>query len=297
MQAPRGRRNTLDAAGGESGTYPLRRRNRREERVLSVRIMQQVFELSGVTGNDRVVLLVLADHAHDDGAGAYPSQKVIGAKAGGIGERTVRDCLGRLEEAGHIGRLRKRGRSVEYAITIAAEAAGISEQQEMDTGGSAQETGGPPPVPKNRQEPLKDSGSPPTPPQSPVERVKAHYLRTFPRKRLGPDDVAILRKALSVAEEAEVLTVIDACAASDYHQKRGAHRQRKGGKYNAVGKIFKPRPSKGETWRSRIEWWLEKREEQQGGAEKGSGKYAAAARAKSARAGRNNPGQDERRDR
>lgn len=84
---------------------------------MSVRVMNLVFEgAKGITGNDRVVLLALADCAHDDGAGAYPSKKVLGEKCGDLAERTVYDCLTRLEKCGAIERVGKRGRSIEYRV-------------------------------------------------------------------------------------------------------------------------------------------------------------------------------------
>jgi helix-turn-helix protein len=86
---------------------------------MSVRVLNLVFEHSRATANDRCVLLVLADHAHDDGTSAYPSHKTIAAKAGGIGERTVRDCLKRLEQLGEIEREGWSPKhTISYRITI-----------------------------------------------------------------------------------------------------------------------------------------------------------------------------------
>ena len=92
---------------------------------MSVKVMQQVFEHSKATGNDRVVLLVLADHAHDDGTSAYPSHKRIAKKSGGISERTVRYCLARLLGAGEIERVGRRGKTIEYRISNPANLAGV----------------------------------------------------------------------------------------------------------------------------------------------------------------------------
>lgn len=76
--------------------------------------MNWVFENSAATGNDRMVLLVLADHSHDDGSTAYPSHSTIAHKAGGIADRTVRRCLVRLEAEGHIER---EGWSAQHTIS------------------------------------------------------------------------------------------------------------------------------------------------------------------------------------
>lgn len=70
---------------------------------MSVKVLTHVFEHSRASGNDRVVALVLADAADDDGTGAYPSQAKIAHKAN-CDERTVRRCLDRLEAMGEITR-------------------------------------------------------------------------------------------------------------------------------------------------------------------------------------------------
>lgn len=209
---------------------------------MSVRVMGRVFEgAEGVTGNDRVVLLVLADHAHDDGAGAYPSQERIAAKAGGISERAVRDCLGRLERGGHIRRLRKRGRQVEYGI--AATLAGISEEPTRQVpadipADSRKETGGRPPL--NRQEPSRE---PSTPPKSPnggarssevdaiVERTYALWLRETGREpgthKLTAGRARVIRARLREGyTERDIATAIRKVARSRFHRGDNDRRQR-----------------------------------------------------------------------
>lgn len=100
---------------------------------MSVRVMTHVFENAEASGNDRVVLLVLADHAHDDGAGAYPGQATIARKAR-IAPRTVRDCLKRLEAAGEIERTgERRGRTrqlIEYRVTVTRQELPPSERRQ-----------------------------------------------------------------------------------------------------------------------------------------------------------------------
>jgi len=70
---------------------------------VSVDVLTHVFKHSRASGNDRLVLLVLADHASDDGSGSYPSQTKIAEKAN-VTDRTVRACLRRLEGMGEITR-------------------------------------------------------------------------------------------------------------------------------------------------------------------------------------------------
>jgi hypothetical protein len=70
---------------------------------VSVRVSGWVWDQAGVKSGDLVVLLALADNAHDDGTGAYPSQAHLAKKAR-MTERQVRNCLKSLEEKGLIRR-------------------------------------------------------------------------------------------------------------------------------------------------------------------------------------------------
>lgn len=241
---------------------------------MSVKVMTQVFEEADCSGNDRIVLLVLADHAADDGSGAYPSQGTIARKAR-ITDRTVRDCLRRLTATGYIKAVKKRSTGVvEYRVLPPAEsaAADLSDRQpaadkpsissESSPEGELTRDGSPADsrTPADSRQQMTISVG-----QDPLGRVWQHYLNRMGKKLREPqsDEREILRKALKAADhERDLLACIDACADSDYHMKRGRHRSRKGGKYNSLPQIFKPRPGKAETWVSRIEWWLERRGEQ-----------------------------------
>lgn len=70
-----------------------------------------VYEHSPATGNDRLVLLAIADEADDDGTNAYPSVDRIAHKAR-LNKRTTMRCLERLEADGGliVHRPEKRGR-------------------------------------------------------------------------------------------------------------------------------------------------------------------------------------------
>lgn len=81
---------------------------------MSVHVLSWVLKHSPVdTPGHRLVLLVLADHANDDGTGAWPSVKTIANEAK-QSERNVQYALRALEGEGHI---RKAGRSP-YGTTI-----------------------------------------------------------------------------------------------------------------------------------------------------------------------------------
>jgi Helix-turn-helix domain len=69
---------------------------------MSVRVLSWVFESSTVTHRgDLLVLLVLADHAHDDGTHAFPSVEKIARKSR-LSRRGTQLALRRLERLGAI---------------------------------------------------------------------------------------------------------------------------------------------------------------------------------------------------
>lgn len=68
---------------------------------MSVLVLSWVFAHSPTKLGDRLVLLALADYAHDDGTRAFPSVESLARKAR-VGKSTARAALRRLEEEGHI---------------------------------------------------------------------------------------------------------------------------------------------------------------------------------------------------
>lgn len=100
-----------------------------------------------------------------------------------------------------------------------------------------------------------------------IDRVWTAYVAAMkPRTTAaGEGERLIIRAALKVATPEELILCIETCAASDYHMKRGQYAGRRGGKYNALGTILKPRPRFEETQRSRIDWWLDRAEENSSG--------------------------------
>ncbi len=65
---------------------------------MSIKTMQWAFT-QRLSGNDKVVLLALADEANDEGEQCYPSHKRIADKCC-ISDRTVRTIIKRLSELG-----------------------------------------------------------------------------------------------------------------------------------------------------------------------------------------------------
>lgn len=67
---------------------------------MSIRLMSEVWRTNLPT-TEKMVLLVVADHASDDGTNAYPSQATIASKAS-ISVRTVQRCINNLVKARYL---------------------------------------------------------------------------------------------------------------------------------------------------------------------------------------------------
>ena len=121
--------------------------------------------------SDLLVLIVVADHAHDDGTGAYPSVPTIAAMAR-LSVRGVRNALGRLEASGVIAIERRAGRGNAYRVLLTpASGAGVPRQMATGTQANGDTTpahgdrnpGTPCPRSfKNRNEPKGEPGVPPS---------------------------------------------------------------------------------------------------------------------------------------
>lgn len=88
---------------------------------MSLKCQSWVYEHSEATGNDRLVLLAIADEADDDGTNAYPGIDRIAHKAR-VNKRTTMRCIERLEEAGELlverPDVRGRGRYNTYVVLM-----------------------------------------------------------------------------------------------------------------------------------------------------------------------------------
>lgn len=65
---------------------------------------------------DKLVLLALADWSNDDGI-CWPSNAQLCRKSG-LSERAVRQCIGRLKDAGHLTRDEVPGKGVTYTVHL-----------------------------------------------------------------------------------------------------------------------------------------------------------------------------------
>jgi Helix-turn-helix domain len=88
---------------------------------MSGRLMGAVFDLD-IPASWKLVLLAMADHAHDDGTSCYPSIETLARKTS-QSRRGVQKIMRRLEEAGLIepSKVSRGGRrrSTEYTLTLA----------------------------------------------------------------------------------------------------------------------------------------------------------------------------------
>jgi hypothetical protein len=131
---------------------------------VSIRVLSWVFDHATVEHRgDLLVLLVLADHAHDDGSNAFPSVETIARKAR-LSERGARYALRTLEESGAITPTGKtKNGVVVYSISLGAEATAPA----ATAPGSEKQLGGqsvPEPVSLTAPEPsLEPSGEPSSP--------------------------------------------------------------------------------------------------------------------------------------
>lgn len=79
--------------------------------------MNRVWEYSAVGGSELLVLLAIADHAHDDGGGAWPSVPTLARKCK-LSDRHVRRVIRALEDSGEIAVERGAGRNGVNVYTI-----------------------------------------------------------------------------------------------------------------------------------------------------------------------------------
>jgi hypothetical protein len=229
---------------------------------MSVHVLSWVLRESDATLGARLVLIVLADHARDDGSSAYPSVKSIGEKAR-LSERAVQKALRKLEaDRSIVSEGQSPYGTTSYRIVLEGGA--------ESTGGRTSEQGG---VNLTTENVSRSSPNPSSNPsdkpsslvQEAIEKVWRHYV-TRPGKRERPlpdEERKVIRNALKVATVDEIIYAIDRCWESDYHMKLGRYRDRDGPKYNRLSQIIKGRQGK-ETTRERIEFWLEREPETSG---------------------------------
>lgn len=191
----------------------------------------------------------------------WVGQKKLGGLIG-VGDRQIRKYLAELET---IGLLEVKQQGLQkpnlYTLFGADPDRACSSGPDRASSADKEDTG------------EKDSTDPPTGPQPSIkskatreiENVWATFVSVMnPRGRgreLDAESRKLIREALKVADADELSRAIETCERSDFHMKRGKHKNRVGGKYNALAQIIKARRGRNETTRSRVEWWLDRAEE------------------------------------
>lgn len=99
---------------------------------MSIEVLTWVFKHSEAKLANRLVLLALADYAHDDGSKAFPSIPKLAAKAR-VSERTAIRCLQALAKAGAIEQTGKtRGGTKIYKVLMGANLAHDNLSRDID---------------------------------------------------------------------------------------------------------------------------------------------------------------------
>lgn len=159
---------------------------------MSIRVMTHVWDHSKASEGALLVLLAIADHAHDDGAGAWPSLETLGKKAR-MSERGVRYALRKLQDAGELVVEYKAGpkgsNRYKVVLTDPANIAGgttVPGAPEGDPEPSFQEpgTGLPgdpePSCPQTVLEPSEEPSSLLTPPSAADDVIEAEFIDEKP---------------------------------------------------------------------------------------------------------------------
>lgn len=220
--------------------------------------------------NERYVLVAIADNADEQGL-TWASMQTIIDKTG-LGQSSVYRAVKRLRQLQLIGWGKAPDGSKCFALAVPPEIPNlrIDSQQDSHRGKDFSHRGkrsnkGTVKEPSEQQ--LLGNENSQIETISLIELLWEHYCQTMNRKShlvLEDRTRRVLRDALKVADLDECKTCIDTCAGSDFHMKRGRHASRPGNRYNTVGDIFKPKATKGESQRDRIDFWLEKSKEGRG---------------------------------
>ena len=164
---------------------------------MSVRVQTYVWQLD-LTPSQKLVAIALADHCHDDGSEARPSQDLLIQKTG-LSERTVRNTLRDLVDAGVVvvDRPAAQHRPNCYRFPIpedfgtirGATDAGLDSGGQMTTQGGKRRRSAGQPVPPNHQEPSSEPsllsstevGGRPSPPRKDLAEFDDAWA-AYPRK-------------------------------------------------------------------------------------------------------------------
>ena len=138
---------------------------------MSIKIMSWVLDHSPYLGKQRLIHLVLADHANDEGL-CWPSQETIARRAG-CSVEYVRTTVTSMVTDGYLVREREsagRGKPTHYRV-VPKSVGGSSENPQVQQGNPQLSRPKPPnPSPNNHQEPSKNLSSS-------IEKVQCPYCK------------------------------------------------------------------------------------------------------------------------
>ena len=168
---------------------------------MSIRVMSEVWKTK-LPITEKMVLLVIADHASDDGTEAWPSQATIAKKAS-ISIRTVQRCVNSLQSQGflrmekHAGgskNCREDRRPHRYTINLTMLRDGAMTPRQPDTNGATPATDtGRLPRPKNHT--IEPS----------IETPFDEFWNIYPRKTAKIEAKSAFAKALENATAEAIL--------------------------------------------------------------------------------------------
>lgn len=177
---------------------------------MSVRVLSWVLNDSPVSHRgDLLVLIVLADHAHDDGAGAYPSVERIAEKAR-LTRRGAQLALRRLELAGAIMAIGRGPKgTVEYRVVMdyGGELASLPGGELSSRGGEVHALGG-------RSESHEGANSPSPEPSLTVQEPSCDVRSEQPSHREETEAARIELRGIKLRDGTPALL-----SGSDFHQR------------------------------------------------------------------------------
>lgn len=200
---------------------------------MSIKCQGWVYEYSEATGNDRLVLLAIADEANDDGTSGHPSVDTIAHKAR-LNKRTALRCIERLESAGALivdrPEIRGRGRYNKYVVVMTPNGdtlTPISDPPEMVRNGDRKVRNGAPPY-VNGSRPPDPLTHRPEDQLPPVESVFAAWLvstKRTGRTVLDSKRRATISAALRTHPLEDVLDAVRGWENSPHHRGENAERK------------------------------------------------------------------------
>lgn len=190
---------------------------------MSIRCQSWVYENSEATGNERLILLAIADEADDDGTNGHPGIDRIAHKAR-VNKRTTMRCIERLELAGrlvvHRPEVKGRGRYNTYVVVMTEGQKGdtLTESEKVRNGDIRARNGASPYLDRSRPvDPLTPEPKEP----SPVEQVFQAWLtstKKTARTVLDSKRRSLIERALKTHPPADVLDAVRGWEHSPYHR-------------------------------------------------------------------------------